>query len=78
MRGILVFLLAVIGAWFFVPSAVEVLQQGEPGAMPVPLPVTSLVLGVVLLILAGLLWRVRMPAGTAQLDDAAGEAPPRS
>lgn len=70
MRGILVFLLAVVGAWFLIPSVIAVLQAGEPGMTPVPLPATNIVLGAGLLILAGLFWRVRKHAGTAQLHNA--------
>jgi hypothetical protein len=73
MMRFLAVCVAVIGCWFFLPSLVVVVQGSPPGSMPVPLPVTCLVVGAALIGVAAFMWRSSTVGGTAQLDDAAGE-----
>jgi len=66
---LLAIFLCLFGAWFFVPSLVVILDGDDPGAMPVPKPFSSLVLGAVLIALGVWFWRGGRRTAAAGLED---------
>jgi hypothetical protein len=63
MRSILAIVAAAIGLWFVVPSALSLLPA-TPSDAPVPAMGTGFFVGVVLLVVALLLWRSRSRPGS--------------